>query len=411
MHSFKDMFCSYVIAEVSSYGVSPADILDFQMIHDPKWRVAAEVNGEGVSYFVSSHINMGRLVQRLPALHSFLSCLQQAGKFEKLLCSLGDAPNFPEPCICFSSSGLYDFLIPDPYFCRTRAYEDTRSFIASRGLAYEDRRDVLFWRGALTGDPDRPLSRLNVIRQLNELRRADIDVKFTPDSSSRLGYIGNEMDRNGSTSTLDNLTVPASLIGERIPFESFADYKFHLDIDGNSNAWDSMFKKLLIGGVIFKLGYSYKQWYYDEMIRDSAAIWAGSAEYCIELFQKVRKDTKLCEDISRRAFEFSHRKTVGTEFEFIAERFSSANHGMFNFGSSMADVDIDHSPVQETLMRSFGDYKSLSDNLYRRGLRAFALNVFELGLESGLARPEDASVNASHLERLRLRVSQAKNEL
>jgi alginate O-acetyltransferase complex protein AlgJ len=49
--------------------------------------------------------------------------------------------------------------------------------------------------------------------------------------------------------------------------ECFQDYKYHIDIDGNTNSWPGLFQKLLTGSPVLKVASSsgYRQWYYDRL--------------------------------------------------------------------------------------------------------------------------------------------------
>ena len=49
-------------------------------------------------------------------------------------------------------------------------------------------------------------------------------------------------------------------------FRDLNKFKYHLDIDGNSNAWSGLFSKLLSGGLVFKIDSEYSQWYYDRLL-------------------------------------------------------------------------------------------------------------------------------------------------
>ena len=45
-------------------------------------------------------------------------------------------------------------------------------------------------------------------------------------------------------------------------------YKYQIDIDGNTNAWSALFQKLLSGSAVLKVASpgNFRQWYYDELI-------------------------------------------------------------------------------------------------------------------------------------------------
>ncbi len=48
----------------------------------------------------------------------------------------------------------------------------------------------------------------------------------------------------------------------------FQEYKFQIDIDGNSNSWPGLLTKLCTGSVVLKVTSprGFRQWYYDRLI-------------------------------------------------------------------------------------------------------------------------------------------------
>lgn len=53
-----------------------------------------------------------------------------------------------------------------------------------------------------------------------------------------------------------------------VPMSAGTRYKYQIDIDGNTNAWPALFKKLLSGSTVLKIAspHNFRQWYYDELI-------------------------------------------------------------------------------------------------------------------------------------------------
>ena len=49
-----------------------------------------------------------------------------------------------------------------------------------------------------------------------------------------------------------------------VPQTAFMQYRYQIDIDGNSNAWGFLVK-LLMGSCVLKVGSGWKQWYYDDL--------------------------------------------------------------------------------------------------------------------------------------------------
>ena len=55
---------------------------------------------------------------------------------------------------------------------------------------------------------------------------------------------------------------------DTIPAGSFADWKYQIDIDGNTNSWPGLFQKLLTGSPVLKIAssWNWRQWYYDRLV-------------------------------------------------------------------------------------------------------------------------------------------------
>jgi hypothetical protein len=55
--------------------------------------------------------------------------------------------------------------------------------------------------------------------------------------------------------------------GDREPIEHNFNYKYLIDMDGNTSSWSGLISKLICGGVVIKLisEKKYRQWYYDAL--------------------------------------------------------------------------------------------------------------------------------------------------
>ena len=56
----------------------------------------------------------------------------------------------------------------------------------------------------------------------------------------------------------------AQIFSKPEPFERNLNYKYVIDVDGNSNSWPGFFMKLASGSCVFKVNsdYNFFQWYY-----------------------------------------------------------------------------------------------------------------------------------------------------
>ena len=58
------------------------------------------------------------------------------------------------------------------------------------------------------------------------------------------------------------------LLGAPVSAAHFPRWRYQIDIDGNSNAWEGLFTKLLTGSLVLKVesAFGFRQWYYDRLL-------------------------------------------------------------------------------------------------------------------------------------------------
>ena len=157
--------------------------------------------------------------------------------------------------IAFCSRHPNDILVPDTVFISTRGQSRLRDLWSRRALSWKRRLPTVFWRGNTTGRwirDWRDLPRLAMCR-LAQARPDVFDagiskvVQIPPEAEA-------EIRREG-------------LFRPFIPEEMLDFYQYHIDIDGNTNAWSGLFLKLLSGSPVLKvrscLGFT--QWYDDRL--------------------------------------------------------------------------------------------------------------------------------------------------
>jgi hypothetical protein len=194
---------------------------------------------------------VNRLISCLPMLAAY--CSQAEIKPGSALMNDGDSA--PYPCISFCSNATEAFLVPDPYFTATEGYNDSKRRLASNFLPWDARKPIAFWRGGTSGQRtgDRswqtlPRIKLCIIsREQGEFIDAGIShvaQSLTPNEEQEIAECG--------------------LVRDSVPFIAFAQYKYQIDIDGNSNSWPGLFQKLLTGNPVLKVTspHGYRQWYY-----------------------------------------------------------------------------------------------------------------------------------------------------
>jgi hypothetical protein len=158
--------------------------------------------------------------------------------------------------IAFCSRDPSDVLIPDPVFVRRAGYKQVRDYWTSIPIPWHRRLPVVFWRGGTSGrwpDSDwRSLPRIVLCEMVRTTPLFDVGISHfaqLPDEAK------DEVTQRG---------LHRAYIGEG----SFNFYRYHIDIDGNTNSWPGLFIKLLSGGTVLKIGspYGFRQWYYNRLV-------------------------------------------------------------------------------------------------------------------------------------------------
>jgi hypothetical protein len=153
-------------------------------------------------------------------------------------------------------------LIPDPIFMGTLGYSSMKSLFNDDAKPWAERRPVAVWRGATTGFFDcrgRPISDW---RQLPRIQLCSLAT--SRDDIIDAGITGIIQSASSATSDIE----AAGLCKPFMPPKDFQDFKYQIDIDGNSSAWPGLFLKLCSGSPVLKVasGVGFRQWYYDRLV-------------------------------------------------------------------------------------------------------------------------------------------------
>lgn len=159
----------------------------------------------------------------------------------------------------FSASDPGVFLIPDSHFIASRGYAALRDSYRSRDVPWSDRSPVAFWRGSLTGIRKPPEKSWRSLQRI-QLCRMSLDHPAKIDAG--ISGIGRALPLSEACEI-----TAAGLMREPVPPDQFLRYRYQIDVDGNSNAWQGLFMKLLSGSVVLKAAspYGFRQWYYDRL--------------------------------------------------------------------------------------------------------------------------------------------------
>ena len=174
-----------------------------------------------------------------------------------LFINLDDAAEIDGLAFCSNRKG--QILVPDTDFLESKGYIKTRNHFDGNPVSWEKRQPVAFWRGNTTGirsgDSWRTIPRV----QLCEICS---DPKIS--SLFDVGLSGLAQIPMGERKALEE----SGLMRDYFSILSSNEYKYQIDIDGNSNAWAGLFQKLLSKSAVMKVEspHGFQQWYYDRLI-------------------------------------------------------------------------------------------------------------------------------------------------
>ena len=155
-------------------------------------------------------------------------------------------------------------LVPDAYFFHNRGYEHLRAAIEAGSLPpWEERRDVVFWRGTATNRGEAlDGSSLEQIDQIPRVALGRLLAREPAADAAIIGPWGFAFPREEMVGYL----VAEGVLKPAVPMLQHGDYRYLVDIDGVANAW-GFFEKLLLGCCILKVGTPFEQWFY-RMLRE-----------------------------------------------------------------------------------------------------------------------------------------------
>ena len=181
---------------------------------------------------------------------------------------------------------------------------------------WEQRSATVFWRGSSLGQKhrailDMPRARLCQIAKAAPHRMFDVGIVDVFDVSD---------------SDAAELRA-ADLIKDRVRWQQFNRYRFHIDIDGHANSFAGLFLKLLSGGLVLKVASPnhYAQWYYDRLkpwgnfvpVRSDLSDLLEVAAYC-------REHDGLAQQIAHNGRQLALSLTHESEFASAIERVKQA---------------------------------------------------------------------------------------
>lgn len=157
-------------------------------------------------------------------------------------------------------------LIPDPIFVMTNGYEEYKSFYKTQ-KRFDQKIDAMYWRGASTGFTDLVGKKSSTWQSIARVELCNFCKYHAHETNVELDvFISNivQIDSKNQQEQIAN----SNIIKESVHWSKFGNYKYQIDIDGNSNSWPGLFLKLLTSSPVLKIDSSlgFKQWYYGRLI-------------------------------------------------------------------------------------------------------------------------------------------------
>ena len=226
------------------------------------WEAGATAYRFGFDRALFDHPHARVLVERWLACLPLLMRARDAEHARGATClALGD---------CGTGAGLSfcDFrpdarLVPDPQFLGSDGYRRQKTAFAENPSVWDERERRALWRGQTSGWHDAEGRQVRSWRDLPRVRlchagaaaRDMLDVGLTGVVQVADPEARREIEAEG-------------LMAGHIDWRRFAGWRYQIDIDGNSNAWEGLFVKLCTGSPVLKVGsgFGFRQWYYDRLV-------------------------------------------------------------------------------------------------------------------------------------------------
>ncbi|WP_415921316.1 glycosyl transferase family 90 [Tateyamaria sp. SN6-1] len=184
----------------------------------------------------------------------------QAPNVPHIICDVSDGHRSGFARFAYSTFREDVVPLPDFYFFRDRGYADSDA-IGAAAPDWDDRSDDIIWRGRpnsqglFTTDP--AMARTPGVMQ--RLRMAMLCAEL---DGVDFRFVG------GRDTIMQAELEAAGLIGDPVPQDSWAGRKYAIDIDGVTNAWDNLLRRLKMGCCVLKVDspFGFRQWYYDQLV-------------------------------------------------------------------------------------------------------------------------------------------------
>jgi len=215
---------------------------------------------------IKSHPYMNVLAKHWIHSAKFLLNVFSIGNIEngEYIINIGDYGSIPG--FAFSEYRKEYKLLPDPIFIMTNSYDEYKLYY-KKIKCFEQKNDSLYWRGATTGFTDLLGNKSEQWQSIARIELCNFCKKNSMESDVELDVFISNITQISTDEEREEISN-SNIIRESVNWRKFGDYKYQIDIDGNSNSWPGLFLKLLTGSPVLKVdsALGFRQWYYDRLI-------------------------------------------------------------------------------------------------------------------------------------------------
>lgn len=248
--------------------------------------------------------------QRLPPMLRLIEAYHACRGFipGRVMMNLGDAGHTPGG-LAFCAATPDFTLVPDPEFLQSDGYLSTKQRLIEKAIPWEERIPIAVFRGGTTGR-----FVVNDWRAIQRIRLCEIAEDEPTIDAGITDFI--------------HLTDPqvqadirkTGFIRDRIPQEDFQKWQYQIDIDGYTNSWSGLFRKLLTGSPVLKVAspYGYRQWYYRRLRPwENCVPVSATMDDLVEKVRWLIRNDSIAQAIGRRGQAFAGALTVGMEVRHV----------------------------------------------------------------------------------------------
>lgn len=213
------------------------------------------------------------------------------------------------------------FLLPDPVFIATGGYAAARE---TYGLAkpWSQREEKAYWRGTDTG-----AFRYKDFKDAPRVSLAKLSNQFPSLLDARI----TQVEIRPGWEAKREFYEENNLLAQPDPQDRILEFKYQIDVDGNTNSWPGFFLKLLSGSPVLKLEseLGYIQWYYADLVAWQHYVpVASDGSDLIENLEWLMHNPIEAESIGIKGREFALSLTYDSAISYsksVLERLAKSN--------------------------------------------------------------------------------------